>query len=110
MDISEFNIELEQAPSEYVSEYIEMKLFKKVRFTAISETDGILLLEYSNDKSNVDITTEIRIPANKWLSYSLEPKLSFVRIHLKMIKEGNPVKVTFTGTYIAPPPSTGWWY
>lgn len=111
MDIEEYNIDIEHAPAEYVSEYIELKHFKKVRFNATSDTDGILLLEYSTDKSDVNITTEIRMPANKWLSFALEPKMPFVRIHLKMIKEGAPVKVLFTGTSIPKPPvSTGWFF
>ncbi len=111
MDITEYDIDIEHAHAEYVGEYIEMKNYKKVRFTATSDTDGILILEYSTDKTDVNISTEIRMPANKWLSYALEPKMPFVRIHLKMIKEGAPVKVLFSGTSIKPlAVSSGWFW
>ena len=51
MDIEEYNIDIEHAPAEYVGEYIKIKNFKKVRFNATSDTVGILILEYSTDKT-----------------------------------------------------------
>ncbi len=106
--MEEFNIKLDVAPAEYVGEYIEMKQFKKMRFNAFSENDGTIHIEYSNDKTTVDMTSDIKLQGKKWISHALENKMPFVRVHLKIISEGKPAEVNFTGTKVAIPVSTGW--
>jgi hypothetical protein len=109
--MEEFNLDIPVAPSEYVSEFIDLDLFKKVRLTCNSETNGILILEYSTDKVTADIPIEIRLPGNKWISYAVEKKMKYVRYRLKMIEDGKSVKVKFTGDAVPPPPvSTGWFW
>lgn len=109
--MDEYSINLENAPSEYIGEYIEINQFKKIRLNATSETNGILILEYSNDKNTVDITNEIKLPSCKWISQSVEPKMKYFRYHLKMIEEGKKVQVILIGTKIElPPVSTGWFW
>ncbi len=104
--MEDYCIDLKEAPSEYVGEYIELKLFKRIRFTAFAETNGILILEYSNAGVVVDMSVDIRLQASKWVSVALEPKMAFARIHLK-VEEGRQCKVQFTGEKL-PPVSTGW--
>ena len=106
--MEEYSINLENAPSEYISEFIKLELFKKVRLNAMSDKNGILLLEYSSNKDSVDISNEIKLPSGKWISVSIEPKMKYFRYHLKMIEEGHGVQVNLLGTPI--PPSTGWFW
>ena len=108
--MEDYSIILEKAPSEFISEYIDFSQFKKIRLNSMSETNGILILEYSNDKNTVDISNEVRLVAGKWISQAVEPKMKFFRYHLKMIEEDHKVQVNLIGTKIIVPISNSWFY
>lgn len=106
--MEEFNLDIKNSPSEYVSEYMDLDQMKKVRFEAVSATNSILLMEYSDDKVSVKIPTEIRLAADKYVSYPVDRKMRYVRYHFKAIEDGKAFKITFSGTVI--PLSTGWFW
>lgn len=106
--MEEFDYATINSPSEYYSEYLDLDQMKKVRFEAVSATNAMLLLEYSDDKLTTKITTEIPMGANKYVSYAVDRKMRYVRYHVKAIEEGKSFKITFTGKVI--PLSTSWFW
>ena len=100
------NLDKQVAPSEYVSEYINLDRVDHMRFEAMSATNSMLILEYSDDKLNVRIPIEVCLGAGKWVSWPVERKMKYFRYRFKAIEEGKPFKITFTGEA---KPYYGWW-
>lgn len=109
--MEQYNYNTANSLSEYVSEYLDLEQMENVRFEAVSATNSILLMEYSDDKISVKIPIEIRLCADKYVSYPVDRKMRYVRYHFRAIEDGKAFKITFSGKILPPPPvSSGWFW
>ena len=105
-DLKLYNLSLKECPHEYYGQYINLYNYKDVRINAKSKNNAILIIEYSNYKSSVDMYFEHRLPADRWISVFVEPKLKYFRIHIKQIEDGGPCEVNYNGVSN----TSSWWF